>query len=206
MKLGSNVVLGCRGHVTVDDVPLASASVMNKKYRSKQREDITVSWTSKSVYANATQITSMKGDATSGAYQKTGIYTKTKGHTTVTMKPPVTIRKEQSTSRVLRAVSQTAGDEEEAFGITMGTDPDQDDYEDYDYEEEGSRVTRGIKKRTRWTLNGRHVHVGVERGGILRRPHLSWADAGNYSCYRGERLVSTFKISVGGKDFLSQAY
>ncbi|KAK9960822.1 hypothetical protein ABG768_008656 [Culter alburnus] len=198
LKLGSNVVLGCRGHVTVDDVPLASASVMNKKHRNKQKEDITVSWTSKRVYANATQITSMKGDATSGTYQKTGMYTKTKGDTTVTMKPPVTIRKEQSTSRrVLRAVSQTAGDEEEAFGITMGTDPDQDDYEDYDYEEEGSRVTRGIKKRTRWTLNGRQVHVGVERGGILRRPHLSWADAGNYSCYRGERLISTFKIRVG---------
>lgn len=209
MKLGSNVVLGCRGHVTVDDVLLASTSVMNKKYRNKQREDITVSWTSKRVYANATQITSMKGDATIGTYQKTdsGMYTKTKGDTTVTMKPPVAIRKEQSTSRrVLRAVSQTAGHEEEAFGITMGTDPDLDDYEDYDYEEEGSRVTRGIKKRTRWTLNGRQVHVGVERGGILRRPHLSLADAGNYSCYRGERLISTFKISVGGEDFLSQAY
>lgn len=200
LKLGSNVVLGCRGDVTVDGVPLASTSVMNKKYRNKQREDITVNWTSQRVHANATQITRMKGDATMGTYQKTdsGIYTKTKGDTTVTVKPPVTIRKEQSTSRrVLRAVSQTAGHEEEAFGITMGTDPDQDDYEDYDYEEERSRVTRGIKKRTRWTLNGGQVHVGVERGGILRRPHLSLADAGNYSCYRGERLVSTFKISVG---------
>ncbi|XP_077066841.1 interleukin-6 receptor subunit alpha [Siphateles boraxobius] len=200
LKLGSNVVLGCRGDVTVDDVPLASTTVMNKKYRSKQREDITVNWTSQRVHANASQITRMKGDATIGIYQKTdsGIHTKNKGDTTVTVKPPVTIRKEQSTSRrVLRAVSQTAGHEEEAFGVTMGTDPDQDDYEDYDYEEEGSRVTRGIKKRTRWTLNGRQVHVGVERGGIIRRPHLSLADAGNYSCYRGERLVSTFKISVG---------
>lgn len=208
MKLGSNVVLGCRGDVTVDDVPLASTSVRNNKYRNKKRDDITVSWTSKKVYANATQITTMKGDATIGAYQKTdsGMYTKTKGGMMVTVKPPVTMRKEQSTSRrVLRAVGQTAG-HEEAFGITMGTDHDQDDYEDYDYEEEGSRVTRGIKKRTRWTLNGRQVHVGVERGGILRRPQLSWADAGNYSCYRGERLLSTFKISIGGEDFLLRAY
>jgi len=110
----------------VDDVPLASTSVMNKKYRNKQREDITVNWTSHRVHANATQITSLKGDAI-GTYPKTdsGIYTKTKGGTTVTVKPPVTIRKEQSTSRrVLRAVSQTAGHEEE----TMGTDPDQDDF------------------------------------------------------------------------------
>uniref|UniRef100_A0A673GCN3 Interleukin 6 receptor n=1 Tax=Sinocyclocheilus rhinocerous TaxID=307959 RepID=A0A673GCN3_9TELE len=188
------------GDITVDGVPLASASVMNKKYRTKQREDITVSWTSQKGYANATQLTSMKGNATTGTYQKTdsAMYTKAKGDTTVTVKPPVTIRKEQTTSRrVLRAVTQTTGQEEEVFGITMGTDFEQDDYEDYDYEEERSRVTRGIKKRTRWTLNGRQVHAGVERGGILRRPHLSWADAGNYSCYRGERLISTVRISIG---------
>uniref|UniRef100_A0A8C1NHG5 Interleukin 6 receptor n=1 Tax=Cyprinus carpio TaxID=7962 RepID=A0A8C1NHG5_CYPCA len=95
LKLGSNVVLGCRGSVSVDGVPLASTSVTNKKYRSQQTEDITVSWTSRRGAAN-----------------------------------------EQTTSR---------------------------------------RVL----------------------GGILRRPHLSWADAGNYSCYRGERLISTFRISVG---------
>ncbi|XP_016387480.1 uncharacterized protein LOC107723404 isoform X2 [Sinocyclocheilus rhinocerous] len=170
LKLGSNGVLGCRGDVSVDGVLLASASVTNKKHRNKQTEDITVSWTSQTA----------------------------KGATTVTVKPPVTIRKEQTTSRrVLRAVSQTTGMEEEVFDITMGTDFHQNYYEDYDYEEERSRVTRGIKKRTRWTLNGRQLHSGVERGGILRRPHLSWADAGNYSCYRGERLISTFRISVG---------
>uniref|UniRef100_A0A8C1NDT9 Interleukin 6 receptor n=1 Tax=Cyprinus carpio TaxID=7962 RepID=A0A8C1NDT9_CYPCA len=120
LKLGSNVVLGCRGSVSVDGVPL--------------------------------------GNATNETYQKSdsGAYSKAKGDTTVT-----------------------------------------DYYEDYDYEDERSRVTRGIKKRTRWTLNGRQLHSGVERGGILRRPHLSWADAGNYSCYRGERLISTFRISVG---------
>uniref|UniRef100_A0A8C1P9T1 Interleukin 6 receptor n=2 Tax=Cyprinus carpio TaxID=7962 RepID=A0A8C1P9T1_CYPCA len=199
LKLGSNVVFGCRGYITVDGVPLASASVMNKKY-SKQREDITVSWTSQKGYANATQLTSMKGNAATGTYQKTNsaMHTKAIGDTTITVKPPVSIRKEQNTSRrVLRAVTQTTGQEEEVFGITMGTDFEQDDYEDYDYEEERSRVTRGIKKRTRWTLNGRQVHAGVERGGILRRPHLSLADAGNYSCYRGERLISTVRISVG---------
>ncbi|XP_026140416.1 interleukin-6 receptor subunit alpha [Carassius auratus] len=198
LKLGSNVVFGCRGSITVDGVPLASASVMNKKY-SKQR-DITVSWTSQKRYASATQLTSMKGNATNGTYQNTdsAMHTNAKGDTTVTVKPPVTIRKEQHTSRrVLRAVTQTTGQEEEVFGITMGTDFEQDDYEDYDYEEERSRVTRGIKKKTRWTLNGRQVHAGVERGMILRRPHLSLADAGNYSCYRGERLISTVRISVG---------
>ncbi|KAF4103285.1 interleukin-6 receptor subunit alpha isoform X1 [Onychostoma macrolepis] len=200
LKLGSNVVFGCRGDITVDGVPLASASVMTKKYRNKQREDITVSWMPQKGYANATQLTSMKGNAITGTYQKadSAMYTKAKGDTTVTVKPPVTKRKEQTTSRrVLRAVTQTTGQEEEVFGITMGTDFEQDDYEDYDYEEERSRVTRGIKKRTRWTLNGRQVHAGVERGGILRRPHLSWADAGNYSCYRGEQLISTVRISIG---------
>ncbi|KAK2903132.1 hypothetical protein QQF64_009961 [Cirrhinus molitorella] len=192
LKLGSNVVFGCRGDITVDGVPLASASVVNKKYRNKQTEDITVRWTSQRGYTNSTQLTSMKGNATTGTYQKT----EAKGDTTVTIKPPVTMNKEKSTSRrVLRAVTQTTGQEKQVFGITMGTDY-QDDYEDYDYEEERSRVTRGIKKRTRWILNGRKVHAGVERGGILRRPHLTRADSGNYTCYRGERLISTFRISV----------
>lgn len=193
----------------MDGVPLASTSVTNKKYRSQQTEDITVSWTSRRGAANAAQLTSMKGNATNETYQKSdsGVYSKAKGDTTVTVKPPVTIRKEQTTSRrVLRAVSQTTGKEEEVFNITMGKDFHQDYYEDYDYEDERSRVTRGIKKRTRWTLNGRQVHAGVERGGILRRPHLSLADAGNYSCYRGERLISTVRISVGGEDLLSHSY
>ncbi|XP_056332113.1 interleukin-6 receptor subunit alpha isoform X2 [Danio aesculapii] len=200
LNLGSNVVLGCRGDVTVDNVPLASARVMNKKYTNKQKEDITASWTSQRHEHPSTQLTSMKGDAPTATYQNidSAIYSKTKVGTTVTDKPSITTRKEQSTSRrVLRAVSQTPGEEKETFGITQWSDFDEDDYEDYDYEEERSRVTRGIKKQTRWTLNGRQVRAGVERGGILRRPHLSWADAGNYSCYRGERLISTFRISVG---------
>lgn len=199
LNLGSNVVLGCRGDVTVDDVPLTSARVMNKKYTKKQREDITASWTSQRHENLSTQLTSMKGDAPTATYQNidSGLYSKTKVGTTVTVKPSITTRKEQSTSlRVLRAVSQTPG-EKETFGITQWSDFDEDDYEDYDYEEERSRVTRGIKKRTRWTLNGRQVRAGVERGGILRRPHLSRGDAGNYSCYRGDRLISTFRISVG---------
>ncbi|XP_050987066.1 interleukin-6 receptor subunit alpha [Labeo rohita] len=191
LKLGSNVVFGCRGDITVDGVSLASAGVVNKKYRNKRTEDITVRWTSQRGYANATQLTRMKRNATTGTYQKT----EAKGDTTTTIKPPVTIKKEQTTStRVLRAVTQTTGQDEKVFRIT--TDFEQDDYEDYDYEEEHSRVTRGIKRRTRWTLNGRQVHAGVERGGILRRPHLNWTDSGNYSCYRGERLISTFRISV----------
>lgn len=200
LNLGSNVVLGCRGDVTVDNVSLASARVMNKKYKNKQKEDITASWTSQRHKHPSTQLANMKGDVPTVTYQNmmSAIYSKTEVGTTVTVKPSITTRKEQNTSqRVLRAVSQTPGEEEETFGITQWSDFDEDDYEDYDYEEERSRVTRGIKKQTRWTLNGRQVHAGVERGGILRRPHLSWADAGNYSCYRGERLISTFRISVG---------
>lgn len=185
----------------MDGVSLASAGVVNKKYRNKRTEDITVRWTSQRGYANATQLTRMKRNATTGTYQKT----EAKGDTTTTIKPPVTIKKEQTAStRVLRAVTQTTGQDEKVFRIT--TDFEQDDYEDYDYEEEHSRVTRGIKRRTRWTLNGRQVHAGVERGGILRRPHFNWTDSGNYSCYRGERLISTFRISVASEDFLSHFF
>ncbi|XP_052002348.1 interleukin-6 receptor subunit alpha-like [Xyrauchen texanus] len=214
LKLGSNVVLGCRGDVTVDDVPLVLATVMNKKHRNGWKEDINVSWSTQreKVFTgvNATHQTTIKGVSTTGTNQKlvdSSKCTKAKEDTVITVKPPVSMREEQTTSRrVSRAVNQPAqsersdgaGSEEEAFPVTMGTEnvSEDDEYEDY-YEEDGSRVTRSIKTRTRWTLNGRQLRVGVERGGILKLLNLSFANGGNYSCYRGERLISTVKISVG---------
>ncbi|XP_051576514.1 interleukin-6 receptor subunit alpha-like isoform X2 [Myxocyprinus asiaticus] len=214
LKLGSNVVLGCRGDVTVDDVPLASATVMNKRDRNRWKADIPVSWTTQreTVYAdvNSTHQTNIKRIATTGTYQNifdSRKYTKAKEDMKLTVKTPISIKNEQTTSRrVSHAVNQPtqsersdgARPEKEAFAVTMGPEniSEDDEYEDY-YEEEGSRVTRGIKKGTRWTLNGRQVRVGVESGGILKLPNLSLANGGNYSCYREERLISTIKISVG---------
>lgn len=202
MKIGSNVVLGCRGDVTVNDVPLVTASV---KHRNRS-EGVTLGFStqSHSVYVN-NSIHQIKANSTTGTNTKTvnsRIYTEPKEDTTVTVKPSITIREDRPTSRrVLRDVDQTTQSErpdgagqEEAYGVTT----EEDEYDDYD--EERSRVTRGIKKRARWTLNGRQVRVGVERGGILRLPHLSLANAGNYSCYRGDRLISTINIRVGGED------
>ncbi|KAI7807204.1 interleukin-6 receptor subunit alpha [Triplophysa rosa] len=209
LKIGSNVVLGCRGDVTVNDVPLVSATVVHKKHRNRS-EVLNVGFTtqSDSIYVDDNSIHQIKASSTTGTNTKTSrIYTEPKENTTVTVKPSVTIRKDRPPSRhVLRDVDQPTQSErpgrarqEEAYGVTMGTNffSEEDEYDDYDYEEERSRVTRGIKKRTRWTLNGRQVRVGVERGGILRLPHLSLANAGNYSCYRGDRLISTTNISVG---------
>lgn len=212
LKIGSNVVLGCRGDVTVDDVPLVSASVMHKKHRNRS-EGETVGFTTQrdSIYVNinSTHQIDVKATATTGTNKKavdSGIYTiKAKEETIVTVKPSVTIREDRPTSRVLRDADQSTqsqrmdGVGQEAYGVTMGTDffSEEDEYDDYGYEEERFRVTRGIKKRTRWTLNGRQVRMGVERGGILRLPHLSLANAGNYSCFRRERLISTINISVG---------
>ncbi|XP_051574722.1 interleukin-6 receptor subunit alpha-like isoform X2 [Myxocyprinus asiaticus] len=187
---------------------------MNKKHRNGWKEDINVSWSTQreKVFTgvNATHQTNIKGVSTTGTHQKiadSSKCTKAKEDTMITVKPPVSMREEQTTSRrVSRAVNQPAqsersdgtGSEEHAFPVTMGTEnfSEDDEYEDY-YEEEGSRVTRSIKKRTHWTLNGRQVRVGVERGGILKLPNLSLANGGNYSCYRGERLISSVKISVG---------
>ncbi|KAA0703194.1 Interleukin-6 receptor subunit alpha [Triplophysa tibetana] len=150
LKIGSNVVLGCRGDVTVNDVQLVSATVVHKKHRNREEHS-----PSRRVLRDIDQPT--QSDGAGGARQ------------------------------------------EKAYAVTKGTNffSEEDEYDDYDYDEERSRVTRGIKKRTRWTLNGRQVRLGVERGGILRLPHLSLANAGNYSCYRGDRLISTTNITVG---------
>lgn len=209
LKLGSNVVLGCRGDVTVNDVPLVSATV-HKKLRNRS-EGVTVGFTTQkdAVYVDVNSINQsyIKGTSPAGTTYKqidSGIYTKAKKDTMVTAKPSITTREDRPTlSRVLRDVDQPthsekvggARQEEEANGVTMGTDffLEEDEYDDYSYEEEGSRVTRGIKKRAHWTRNGRQVRTG----GILRLPHLSLANSGNYSCYKGERLISTINISVG---------
>ncbi|XP_056618259.1 interleukin-6 receptor subunit alpha [Triplophysa dalaica] len=211
LQIGSNVVLGCRGDVTVNDVPLVLATVVHKKHRNRS-EVVNGGFTtqSDSVYVEDNSIHQIKASATTGTNTKTvdsRMYTEPKENTTVTVKPSVTIREDRPPSRrVLRDVdrptqSDGAGGarQEKAYAVTMGTNSfsEEDEYDDYDYEEESSRVTRGIKKRTWWTRNGQQVRVGVERGGILRLPHLSLANAGNYSCYRGDRWISTTNITVG---------
>ncbi|XP_064803539.1 uncharacterized protein LOC135521760 isoform X2 [Oncorhynchus masou masou] len=85
-----------------------------------------------------------------------------------------------------------------------GTDA-MDSEDDYEEEEEGGRMVRGLRGRSQWRLNGRPLRGGEERGGVvvlgrrgatLTLPSLAVGDSGNYSCHRGGKLVSSLRVSV----------
>ncbi|XP_064802580.1 uncharacterized protein LOC135520740 isoform X2 [Oncorhynchus masou masou] len=80
-----------------------------------------------------------------------------------------------------------------------------DNEDDYEEEEEGGRMVRGLRGRSQWRLNGRPLRRGEERGGVvvlgrrgatLTLPSLAVGDSGNYSCHRGGKLVSSLRVSV----------
>uniref|UniRef100_A0A8C7LUA5 Fibronectin type-III domain-containing protein n=1 Tax=Oncorhynchus mykiss TaxID=8022 RepID=A0A8C7LUA5_ONCMY len=80
-----------------------------------------------------------------------------------------------------------------------------DSEDDYEEEEEGGRMVRGLRGRSQWRLNGRPLRGGEERGGVvvlgrrgatLTLPSLAVGDSGNYSCHRGGKLVSSLRVSV----------
>uniref|UniRef100_A0AAY4AQ13 Interleukin 6 receptor n=1 Tax=Denticeps clupeoides TaxID=299321 RepID=A0AAY4AQ13_9TELE len=70
-------------------------------------------------------------------------------------------------------------------------------YEDL---ENGKNSSIKLTKRFRlsqWTLNGKVLRRHKERSGALKLPRLELADAGNYSCIRKGKLLSTIRIIVG---------
>ncbi|XP_070990606.1 serine-rich adhesin for platelets-like isoform X2 [Oncorhynchus clarkii lewisi] len=80
-----------------------------------------------------------------------------------------------------------------------------DSEDDYEEEEEGARMVRGLRGRSQWRLNGRPLRGGEEREGVvvlgrrgatLTLPSLAVGDSGNYSCHRGGKLVSSLRVSV----------
>ncbi|XP_031432075.1 ciliary neurotrophic factor receptor subunit alpha isoform X1 [Clupea harengus] len=51
-----------------------------------------------------------------------------------------------------------------------------------------------------WTLDGQPVEGITGMSEDLKLPSFGLADAGNYSCYRAGRLMSTVRINLGSKD------
>uniref|UniRef100_A0A8B9HHN6 Fibronectin type-III domain-containing protein n=1 Tax=Astyanax mexicanus TaxID=7994 RepID=A0A8B9HHN6_ASTMX len=136
---GSEVVLDCSGHVSVDGVPVVMPAKWKDRFGGTQGDTDALRTSQKEV----------KNTDTSGTFNPT--------------------------------VRNSA----------------YEDYEDYEDGDEGLRVTRAIKRQTRWTRSGQRIR-SIKRGGALRIPALQLADSGNYSCYRDDRLVWSVNISVGG--------
>ncbi|XP_060777485.1 interleukin-6 receptor subunit alpha isoform X2 [Neoarius graeffei] len=218
LNVGSEVILGCRGDVTVDRVLLVPST--KPKERLERRKDVTSHWKSQKAKDSpgTTEIHPPETEnfATPGNFKinsATGIYAKVSESVT-TANPAMSSPKEHMGSgQVFQAVNQPANlnsvgrvtEERGAFSVTMemglsnerSTNIEYEDDEDYEENVEGLRVTRSIKRQARWTRNGQRIRDGVENGGALRLPALRLNDSANYSCYRRGKLVSLVKINVG---------
>ncbi|KAM9488046.1 interleukin-6 receptor subunit alpha-like isoform 2-T2 [Clarias gariepinus] len=215
LNMGSEVILGCRGDITVDSVPL----VISKKHTLKfeRRGGVTSHWkpgTSPGTIGMSRP--ENENFATPGKYKiqtSTGINTKVSESVTTANLPMSSVNEQVGNGAVLQTVNQSTksnsvdrvSEEGGAFGVTMemglsikGSSSTQNE-EDEDYEEkvEGLRVTRSVKRQAQWMWNDQRMTDGVENGGTLRLPALRLTDSGNYSCYRRGKLVSSIKISVG---------
>ncbi|GAA6103335.1 interleukin-6 receptor subunit alpha-like isoform X1 [Tachysurus ichikawai] len=217
LNVGSEVLLGCRGDVTVDSVPLIMGT--KHKDRLKRRGDVTSPWiTQKNRESTDTfekRYAETENFTTPGTY-KTSTATRTvKVSESVTDANPVmsSTKENMEGGQVLQTVNQFTNpnivgrvtEEGGAFSITMemglsserSTSTEYEEDEDYDENVEGVRVTRSIKRQAQWRRNGQLMRDGVEHGGALKLPALQLTHSGNYSCYRRGKLVSSVKINVG---------
>uniref|UniRef100_A0A8B9HI73 Fibronectin type-III domain-containing protein n=1 Tax=Astyanax mexicanus TaxID=7994 RepID=A0A8B9HI73_ASTMX len=214
------VVLDCSGHVSVDGVPVVMPAKWKDRFGGTQGDTDALRTSQKEVKNTDTSGTfnpTVRNSAATQTNQNTntaGIYNKLQSAVAdSTVKPPVITTEQQkrpSNDFTVGQVTQpqrVGGVSEEggAFSITMemgisserGITAEYEDYEDYEDGDEGLRVTRAIKRQTRWTRSGQRIR-SIKRGGALRIPALQLADSGNYSCYRDDRLVWSVNISVGG--------
>ncbi|XP_022529898.2 interleukin-6 receptor subunit alpha [Astyanax mexicanus] len=219
LTLGSEVVLDCSGHVSVDGVPVVMPAKWKDRFGGTQGDTDALRTSQKEVKNTDTSGTfnpTVRNSAATQTTQNTntaGIYNKLQSAAAdSTVKPPVITTEQQkrpSNDFTVGQVTQpqrVGGVSEEggAFSITMemgisserGITAEYEDYEDYEDGDEGLRVTRAIKRQTRWTRSGQRIR-SIKRGGALRIPALQLADSGNYSCYRDDRLVWSVNISVG---------
>ncbi|XP_047010924.1 interleukin-11 receptor subunit alpha isoform X2 [Ictalurus punctatus] len=218
LNVGSEVILGCRGDVTVDSVPLVMST--KRKERLRRRGDVTSHWKSQKARESpgTTGIHNLQTEnfATNGKHKlqtATGVYAKVSESVTTANMAMSSAKVQMGSGQGLQAVNQSTKpnsvgrvtEEGGAFSITLemglsterSTSTEYEEDEDYDEKVEGLRVTRSIKRQARWTRNGQLMRERVEIGGALRLPALRLTDSGNYSCYRRGKLVSSVKISVG---------
>ncbi|XP_073341023.1 interleukin-6 receptor subunit alpha [Pagrus major] len=188
---GSELVLTCSGHVAVDGVKVRNGSNANRRGSSSAATPTTVNIiTSRGVqlksdthttenavgqwyHANPTEA----GDNRSLRHTDTGYTASPTAH----MGQPTSARRLLNTAK------------------TDGVDYEEEEGE----EEEGSRVTRGI--RSQWKLNKRTLGKGDrDRGGItfdrsgasLSLSSVRLTDSGTYTCFRRGRERFSLKVIV----------
>ncbi|KAF4088516.1 hypothetical protein AMELA_G00082970 [Ameiurus melas] len=206
LNVGSEVILGCTGDVTVDSVPLVMGTKHKERLGRRGESPGTIG-------IHNPQTENFATDGKHKLQTATGVFAKVSESVTTANMAMSSAKVQMGSRQGLQAANQSTksnsvdrvSEEGGAFSITleMGLSTERsssieyEDDEDYDEKVEGLRVTGSIKRQARWTWNGQLMRERVENGGVLRLPALRLTDSGNYSCYRKGRLVSSVKISVG---------
>ncbi|KAL7393467.1 hypothetical protein ABVT39_011273 [Epinephelus coioides] len=186
---GSKLVLTCSGHVEVDGVKVSSADAVPTTTANIR--------SSTGVSLNGDKHTG--GNAVNEGYhshpteagENTSLGQTDTGYTA----PPTTHAVWPTSVTRLRM-----GESEDMAG--------EDDYEEEEEGEEGSRVTRGIKSRLQWKWNRMTVGKGdrdwgevtlERRGASLSLSSVRLIDAGRYTCYHRDRERFSLKVHVSDR-------
>uniref|UniRef100_A0A1A8FX03 Interleukin 6 receptor n=2 Tax=Nothobranchius TaxID=28779 RepID=A0A1A8FX03_9TELE len=182
---GSRLVLTCSGHVWVDGAKV----VLNGSNINKRRPAPVRNTTTKKAAGNAAVLTKNQTSLQNPVNER--IFSPT-AETGVSLEPD---RRTASPLTVQPASTSTA---------TMGGS-DWEDNEMESDEEEGSRVTRGIKLRPQWKRTEQLVQRGdtnrgkvtfLGHGAALTLESVRLTDAGNYTCHHRGREAFAVEVVV----------
>lgn len=196
---GSKLVLTCSGHVEVDGVKVSWGRNGLNTNRQGSSADAVPTTTANIRSSTGVLLNSDKhtgGNAVNEGYhshpteagENTSLGQTDTGYTA----PP--------TTHAVRPTSVTR--------LRMGESEDmagEDDYEEEEEGEEGSRVTRGVKSRLQWKWNRMTVGKGdrdwgevtlERRGASLSLSSVRLIDAGRYACYHRDRERFSLKVHV----------
>ncbi|XP_053287699.1 interleukin-6 receptor subunit alpha [Pleuronectes platessa] len=199
LSVGSNLVLTCKGHVTVDGVKV---DIARNSPNANRRASSSVAPTTHGNIIYSKQESSLKeAQHISPEAEVSTVTTETRGprdrDTANPASPTTHVTQPTSVGGLLRGRSGWDSEEPDGEG---------DYWEDEEEEgENGSRVTRGIKSRPQWKLNGKTVGTGRQewreitfekRGATLSLFSVRETASGRYSCHHRGRERFSFRVVV----------
>ncbi|XP_060936523.1 interleukin-6 receptor subunit alpha isoform X2 [Limanda limanda] len=198
LSSGSNLVLTCKGHVTVDGVKV---NIARNSPNANRRSSSSVAPTTTGNIIYSKQESSLKEEQhISPEAEVSTVTTETRGprdrDTANTASPTTHVTQPTSVGGLLRGQSNSE----------VESDEEGDYWEEEEEEgENGSRVTRGTKSRPQWKLNGKTVGTGKQegreitfekRGSTLSLFSVRETDSGRYSCHHRGREKFSFRVVV----------
>nr|XP_019948152.1 PREDICTED: interleukin-6 receptor subunit alpha-like [Paralichthys olivaceus]WPA94660.1 interleukin-6 receptor subunit alpha [Paralichthys olivaceus] len=200
LSSGSNLVLTCKGHATVDGVKVNGAK-NNSKANRRASSSVTPTTTGNIVNRKHMKDSSLKEENHTSPEAEVGVTKETRGprdtDTANTASPTTHVTPLTSVVRLLRGESNWDSEELDGEG-DFGEDEEEEGAS-------GSRVTRGTKSQPQWKLNGETVGTGKrdwreiifeKRGATMSLFSVRETDSGTYSCHHRGRERSSFNVVV----------